>query len=173
MTWVSRVRQFGRVPGRPLLILLLVMPAVVIGGIAAAYWTGPGTGAGSSRTGTTQPVILTPATPTAGLYPGAEADVVLTVSNPNESEVVIGSFGLDLGQGEGGFAVDAAHSGCAISDLSYTPQTNEGAGWTVPRRVGDMDGRRTVRLPNALAMGLDAANACQGADITIYLEAGP
>ena len=43
----------------------------------------------------------------------------------------------------------------------------------VPKKVGAVDGTLSVTLTNALAMGIGAANACQGASVTIYLAAGP
>jgi hypothetical protein len=137
----------------------------------SAYWGGSGGGGGSGTATTTLAVTLTPATPATTLYPGGQADVVLTVSNPNASAVHIGSLALDTGQGTGGFAVDALHSACAVTTLSFTTQANGGTGWTVPAKAGAVDGTLAVTLTNALAMGLDAANACQGASATVYLAA--
>lgn len=159
---------------RPVLLGSLVLVLVVaVGGVADALWTGSGGGTGSGSTGTTVPVTLSPGTPAAALHPGGRANVVLTVSNPNPSPILIGSLVLDTDQGTGGFAVDAGHSGCDVSSLSFTPQTNGGAGWTVPGRVGGANGTLSVTLPNAVGMGLGAANACQGAVTTVYLVAGP
>ena len=162
-----------RMPRRMLLAWLMGILALAVGGGAYAYWSGSGGGAGSATAGTTVAVTLTPGTPAAALYPGGQANVVLTVSNPNASPVHIGSLALDPGQGTGGFAVDAGHFGCAVSALSFTTQTNGGAGWTVPAKVGVVNGALSVTLTNALAMGVGAANACQGASSTVYLAAGP
>jgi hypothetical protein len=154
------------------LACLLVVLAIATGGVASAFWSGSGNGSGVGATGTTVAVTLGPGTPTAALYPGGRADVVLTISNPNRSAVFVGSLALDTGQGTGGYAVDAGHAGCNVSTLTYARQTNGGVGWTVPARVGAVDGTLSVTLPNALAMGLDAVNACQGAATTVYLKAG-
>jgi hypothetical protein len=164
----------GHLPGRALLTsLLLVGLAASLSGVAEAYWQGSGSGSGAGSTGTTVPVTLTPGTPAASLYPGGQADVVLTVSNPNASPVHIGSLTLATAQGTGGFAVDPGHSGCAVATLAFSPQTNAGVGWTVLGNVGEADGTLSITLPNALAMGATAANACQGAVFTVYLAAGP
>ncbi len=160
-------------PGRTLLTTLLVVLAVSVGGAASAYWRGSGSGSGSGSTGTTVALALTPGIPAATLYPGGQADVVLTATNTNASPVHIGSLVLDTGQGTGGFAVDAGHSGCAVATLSFTTQTNGGAGWTVAGKVGAVNGTLSVTLTNALAMGSSAANACQGASSTVYVVAGP
>jgi F0F1-type ATP synthase assembly protein I len=162
-----------RAAKRMLLTSLLVVLAVPVGGAANAYWRGSGIGGGSETTGTAVAVTLSPVTSTAALYPGGWANVALTVSNPNASPVHIGSLALDPGQGASGFAVDASHSGCATSALSFTTQTNVGSGWTIPAKVDSVNGTLSVTLPNALGMGIDAANACQGASFTVYLAAGP
>lgn len=156
---------------RLLVASLLAILALPGGGTAFAYWRASGSGAGSATAGTNVAVTLSPGTPTATLYPGGQADVLLTVSNPNASPVRIGSLALDTGQGTSGYAVDAGHSGCAVATLSYTTQTNGGAGWTVPGKVGAVDGTLAITLTNALAMGAAAANACQGATSTVYLAA--
>ena len=80
----------------------------------------------------------------------------------------IGSLYADAVPGTLGLAVYADHSGCATSTLSFTTQTNLGAGWTVPA-----NDTLSVTLTNALVMGVGAANACQGATTTVYLAAGP
>jgi len=158
---------------RAVLVSLLVVAAVLIGGAANAYWRGSGGGTGSAATGTMLAVTLTPGTATAGLYPGGTTSVVLTVTSSNSSSARLGSLALDTTQGTGGFAVDGGHSACAVSALSFTTQTNGGAGWTVPAKVGAVNGSLSITMTTALAMGVSAANACQGATFTVYLTAGP
>jgi hypothetical protein len=141
---------------------------LLVAGVALAYWLGAGTGSGAASSGTVAPVTLSPGTPTAGLYPGGQTAVVLTITNPNAGAVRVGSLALDASQGTGGFAVDGAHSGCALTSLSYVAQDNGGAGWSLTG--GQV---LSVTLPNALSMATSAANACQGASFTVYLEASP
>jgi hypothetical protein len=147
---------------RLLLVALSVVLAVATGRHIYAYWTGSGSGTGSGGAATTQLLTLSPATPSSSLYPGGAANVVLTVSNPNAFPVHIGSFVLDTG----GIAV-TGHAGCDVATLTFTPQ-NPVDGWTVPA-----NGPLSVTLANALAMGVDAANECQGATFTVYLRVGP
>ena len=65
--------------------------------------------------------------------------------------------------------MDGGHAGCGVAALSFTTQTNGGAGWTVPG-----SGRpSSITLTNALSMATGAANACQGATFTVYLQAAP
>ncbi len=149
------------------LVTVLILAALATAGVASAYWAGSGNGAGSANTGTTQAVTLSPGTPTAQLYPGGQAAVALSIANPNPGSVRIGSLSLDTSLGTGGFAVDGAHSACGVASLTFAPQTNGGAGWTVPGA-----GSLPVTLAGALSMNGNAANACQGATFTVYLQAG-
>ena len=95
------------------------------------------------------------------------------LSNPNTFPVQVPSLVLDTTQGSGGFAVDGAHSGCGLGTLSFTTQTNGGAGWTVPARVGVTNGQLALSLTGAVAMSLTAADACQGAAFTVFVRVGP
>ncbi len=149
-------------------IVVLAALTLLVAGPATAYWASSGSGSGSGTTGTTASLTLTPATPTAQLYPGGQASVVLTVTNPNVGSVRIGSLVRDTGQGASGFAVDGAHAACGVAALSFTTQTNGGAGWTVPGGSAI-----AITLTNALSMTSSAANACQGASFTVYLQATP
>jgi len=126
---------------------------------------GTGSGSASATTATVSAMTLGPGTPTAQLYPGGSADVVLTVTNPSSARIKIGSLALDTTQGTSGFAVDGGHSGCGLAQLSLSTQTNGGSGWTV-----NGNGTLSVTLTNALSMGAAAANACQGASFTVYLR---
>ncbi|MDQ1547676.1 MAG: hypothetical protein QOH69_2580 [Actinomycetota bacterium] len=158
---------------RILAIVAMVIAIVVVtiggAGVAYAYWTAGGAGTGFGAAGTTVPITLSAGTPTASLLPGGQTGVVLTMTNANAATVKISSLALDTTQGASGFAVDAGHSGCTLSTLSFVTQTNGGAGWSVPGKVGATNGTLTTTLTNALAMSLSAADACQGATFTVYL----
>jgi hypothetical protein len=145
-------------------LLAVLVVSVAIAGAAAAYFSSAGAGMSTAAVGAIQPLTVTPGTPTAQLYPGGRGDVVATISNPNGIDVHVASLVLDTGHGSGGFAVDGSHSGCDTGALGYTTQS---AGWTVPAN-GTLD----VTLTNALSMTAGAANACQGAAFTVYLQAG-
>jgi len=149
---------------------------VIVLGVATAafaYWSGAGSGAGDAAAGTAQPLTVTAGTTTAQLHPGSQADVALVVSNPNPFTARVGSLTLDTSQGTGGYAVDGAHSGCGLSALTFTPQTNGGNGWYVPPKVGATDGSLSIDLSNALSLAANAGAACQGATVNVYLTASP
>jgi hypothetical protein len=151
----------------PILVIVTVL-AVLVAGVALAYWRAGGSGSATATTSTTTALTLTPATPTAQLYPGGQASVVLSVTNSSPATVRFSSLVLDTGQGSNGFGVDGAHATCGLAALSFTTQTNGGAGWTVPG-----NGSLSITLTNALAMGTGAASSCQGASFTVYLAVAP
>lgn len=158
-------------PGSKRLLLLTLVFALAIpaGGAAFSFWGAGGTGSATGTTGTTTALTLNPGSPTANLYPGGQTNVVTTVDNPNTSIIHINTLSLNTLQGTGGYAVDAPHSSCNLNSLTYTNQTNGGTGWDVPAKVGAINGTLNITLTNALAMSTSAANACQGATLTIYL----
>jgi len=161
-------RWAGRIT--PAVVGAIVWVLFVAGG-AFAFWTASGSGASHGSTGTLAALTLTPGTPVAALYPATSTAVKLTITNTNTSAVHVGSLALNTSSGAGGFAVDAGHSACAVSALSYTTQTNGSTGWTVPARSGGVNGTLAVTLTGALTMSTSAANACQGATFTVYLTA--
>jgi hypothetical protein len=151
---------------------LLIATAIAAGLVAGAfaYWSANGSGSATTVLGDPQSLSFGPGTPTAQLYPGDNASVVIVATNPNPYFVHIGSLSLDNDEGEP-FVADAAHSGCDVSVLSFVTQDNGGEGWHVPPRAGTTDGTLTIDMASAMAMSMEAANACQGATFTVHLEA--
>jgi hypothetical protein len=156
-----------------LVVTALVGMALGASGVAFAYWGAAGNGSGAGAAVTPAALTLSAGTPTTTVYPGGQASVGVTVTNPNTFTVHITSIVLDTGHGTAGFAVDGGHSGCVTSTLSFTTQTNGTTGWTAPAKVGVTNGVLSVTLSSALAMSVAAANACQGAAITVYLVVDP
>ena len=142
-------------------------------GAAFAYWKASGAGSGAGSTGTTTALQISPGTPVGGLRPSGSVPVIVSVSNPNTSSILIPSLVLDTTQGTGGFTVDSGHSGCVLSALSFAPQNNGGAGWTIPAKVGSTNGTRNITISAALTMSASAANACQGAAFNTFLKVAP
>jgi hypothetical protein len=153
-------------------LLLTAIVAVVLAAGAIAYWTATGNGSATTALGSPEQLTLGPGTPGAQLAPGHDSNVAAIATNTNPYFVQIGSLMLDTGAGTGGFDIDAGHSGCDPSVLHFTPQNNGGAGWRVPPKLASTDGTLAFEISDALSMDLDAANACQGASITVHLIAG-
>jgi hypothetical protein len=138
----------------------------IAGAAAYAAWSVNGSGSGTASAATAHGLTITAGSPTDALYPGAAADVAASVTNSNLFPVHVTSLGLDTTQGQNGFAVDAGHSGCNLSSLSFTAATNGGSGWDIAANSGaDID------ASGSISMGSSANDACQGATFTVYLTA--
>lgn len=142
--------------------------ALIAAAAAGGFWTVHGAGDGTVSAETVASVTLTPGTATTDLYPGRSGDVALSIANSNTYRAYIGSLVLDTSRGTNGFSVSGGQPGCDPAAVSYTTQSNGGAGWFVP--VGstlDLD------LTSAVDLSTDAASECQGATFIVYLLAAP
>lgn len=156
--------------GRKRLSTIALAAAVALLGSAAAFafWTGGGSGGGTASAAAVASVTLTPGTTTASLYPGRSGDVAVSIANGNSYQAFVGSLALDTTGGTNGFSVDSVHSGCDVTALSYTVQSNGGAGWFVPA-----GSTLNLDLANAVGLATTAVWQCQGATFTVYLQAAP
>jgi hypothetical protein len=156
---MSRKRLVG-------LAVSAVIGLSVAGAAAYAAWTVNGSGSGTASATSAVPLTLSAGSPQSPLYPGASADVDATVQNSNPFPVHVSSVAIDTSKGTNGFDVDAGHSGCNLSSLSFTTADNGGAGWYIAANsTADLD------ADNAIAMDTTANDACQGATFTVYLTA--
>lgn len=150
-----------------------VASAMVVSGAASAHWSGAGEGAGSAETAQSMPITLSPGMPSDSLFPGDSGAVAVLASNPNAYDVHLGQLELDPAAGSGGYGVDVGHPACPASVLTYTSQSNQGSGWTVPAASGGLDGTVSINLTNALHMAGNAPDACQGATFVVHLAPIP
>src|SRR4051812_7965260 len=157
--------KLGSKKTRAVVILALVIAGSVIG-VAIAAWTTGGSGSGQASAGTAASMTISAGTPSSSLYPTASADVAATVSNPNPYKVHVSSISL------GAVSVDAGHSGCNLGSMTVTsPQDNGGSGWDVPAKSGVVNGSLNVDLTSAISMSNAANDSCQGATFTVALTA--
>jgi hypothetical protein len=161
-----RTLKTGSKKTRAVVILALVIAGSVIG-VAIAAWTTGGSGSGQASAGTAASMTISAGTPSTNLYPTASADVAAVVSNPNPYKVHVSSVSL------GAVTVDGGHSACNTgASVSVTsPQTNSGAGWDVPAKSGAVNGSLNLDLANAISMDNAANDSCQGATFTVALTA--
>lgn len=148
------------------LAVTVVVGLSIAGGAAYAAWSVNGSGSGTASAASAQSLTLTAGSASGVLYPGASADVDTSVSNANPFPVHVSSIALDTTRGQNGFAVDAGHSGCNLSSLSFTTATNGGSGWDISAN-SSLD----VDAATSITMGAGANDSCQGATFTVYLTA--
>src|SRR5664279_339109 len=97
MNWISKRRAIAA---------LGCTVAVVIAGVAYAFFTTTGSGTGTATVGSSSAVTLH-ATVTSTLYPGVSSPVSFTVDNPSSGAQRVGTITL------ASITVDAGHSTCS------------------------------------------------------------
>ncbi len=134
------------------------------GGLAYAYWTGNGIGAGSATTGSSTNFSVTSDSPVgAALSPGgASQTVAFTVSNPGSGSQALSNVVVTVANADG--TAWTARAGCSAAD--YTVGTPTVAYGDIPGAAGT-DGTVTVTM-NDLSTDQDA---CQGVTAPLYFVA--
>ncbi|MBR7744150.1 hypothetical protein KC207_12720 [Phycicoccus sp. BSK3Z-2] len=147
----------SRCGSRGLVVAAVVtVGSVLAGGSAFAWWSTTGAGSGDGTVGA--PVALTTTASVASgaaLVPGGSAPLVLTVTNPNPTSVLVTAVRLD---GSRPVAVSGAVGACTAPPVTVDAATSSSvpAGGTV-----------TLTLPDAVALGAGAPSGCQGASLTV------
>lgn len=131
-------------------------------GTAYAYWRSSGSGSGTAGAGTPGAVTVLAAagTPSTKLTPGATADLVMTLSNPNGYVVTVVAVAPNGGAvptgGVGpGTPCTSANTGVEVVAQSGLSLTLAGATTT------------TVLVPGGASMTTGSASGCQGAAFQI------
>jgi hypothetical protein len=128
---------------------------LLAGGIAYAAWSVLGAGTGAASSGTPQALGVS-ATVGGTLYPGASADVLVTVSNPNSAAVTVQSLALA--------GTVTASAGCTTPGVTVSLP----ASTTLVVPAG---GNASLNVVNGVSMTTASSSNCQGATFTIPLQA--
>lgn len=141
---------------RRLYVVAFLTGLTFVVGVAFAQWLATGTGSGRATAAVAEP--LTTATSTAssgGLYPGGSGDLHLVIVNPNPYAVTVSTVA-----GNGTITSDTAGCDATTHAVTFTDQTD------LALYVGPTTSASHA-LAGAVAMGISAADACQGASFTI------
>lgn len=152
---------------KKLIAIFAVLGALVIGGLAVAYWTQSGTGSGGATAGTTAAITVNQTTVVTGLYPGIPAVTLSgTFDNPNVHPVNISSVTAAVHA----FSVQSNPAKPACTNADFAIGGSFAGPYAVPAGsgVGAWTGL-TVRL---LDNGLNQDN-CKTVSITIDYTANP
>ena len=152
-----------------MVFVIVVLGVSAVG--AFAYFSAARLRSRSANAGSSQALTISPGTPTSFLFPGGESDVKVSIDNPNGFAVTIPSLELDTDPPIDHSGLEGDLCTVAHADLAFTASAatldNGGSGWTAPASDSI-----TIDLPDAVSMGIDAANGCQDATFTVYLKVG-
>jgi hypothetical protein len=145
-----------------LIAAALTLLGLCVAGLVYAAWTATGGGSGYAKAGTAQALttVDVSASTTASLYPGADGNVSIEISNPNPYPVEV----TDV-TGNGAIAADAGHSTCGSdaghpTGVTFTDQT----GQTISVAA---NASTQTTLTNAAHMSNASDDSCQGATFSI------
>jgi hypothetical protein len=137
---------------------------MVLGIVSLGYaaWTSSGGGTGFAKASSAQALTTASVTGTtsATLYPGANGDLVVNITNPNQYPIKITGV-----TGNGAITADSSHSTCGQdvshpTGVTYTDQT--GLNITVPAGSSSQ-----VTLSGSVHMSNSSDNSCQGATFSV------
>jgi hypothetical protein len=142
----------------PLLVGAVVALVIGLGaGSAFAYFARPIHDSGSAGAGRAQPITVVQSNGTVAstLYPGASADLIVEIDNPN-------NFPVDI--------VTVAESGTVTSSGGIGNCTTTGV--TVPTQKGlaiavAPGSNVAVHIPDGATMGPNSSSGCQGATFNV------
>ncbi len=145
-----------------LIAAALTVVGLCVAGLVYAAWTATGGGSGYAKADTAQDLttVDVSASTSSTLYPGADGDVSIEISNPNPYPVEV----TDV-TGDGAITADAGHSTCGSdvghpTGVTFTDQT----GQTISVAANDTT---QTTLTNAAHMSNASDDSCQGATFTI------
>ena len=154
---------------RRVTVVVLTTGLVLAGGVAVASWVTEGTGPATAEATTAQSLVVSPASPTASLYPkpaggyssGDVGTVAATVANPNPfpirlSSATLGTIALTPESGRTCAAGSVVHAN-GVGTVALTPGV----------LVAANSSGTVVDIPGALEMVATAEDGCQGVGVSV------
>jgi hypothetical protein len=145
-----------------LIAAALTLVGLCAAGLVYAAWTTSGGGSGYAKADTAQALstVDVSASTAATLYPGADGDVEIRITNPNPYPVEVTSVTAN-----GAIAADPGHSTCGSdaghpTGVTFTDQTGQAID------VG-ANASASTTLADAAHMSNASDDSCQGATFTI------
>jgi hypothetical protein len=147
---------FRKVLTKKRALVLGVVAALAVAGIAIAYWTTTGSGSGSGKVASSNGTISLSGSITEELTPGSTSPVTFTASNAGSSDLNVGTVSA---------VVSTDKEGCEVSDFTIEP--------TAENQVIKAGASNVALGTNgSITMANTAANqdACKGATVTLTLS---
>ncbi len=151
-----------RITRKRALVALGCTCALVVAGVAYAYFTTNGSGTGTATVGSSSAVTIH-ATISSNLYPGTSSPVSFTVDNPSSGSQRVGAITL------ASISADSGHSSCSTVISGGNPDFTMAA-VAVNKTFATGNGQ-SVTPTGTLTMNETGVNqdACQGATLTLQM----
>jgi hypothetical protein len=141
-------------------LVLGVVAALAVAGIAAAYWTTTGSGEGSGKVAASNGTLALHGSISNELTPGASSPVTFSADNSGTSSLQVGTVSAKV-------VIDESHAtaGCKASDFTISP--------TAENQVIAKESSGVALAHNGSISMTDSGenqDACKGASITLELS---
>jgi hypothetical protein len=141
-------------------VVLGVIGALVLGGVAFAFWTNTGSGTGSASTATNSSITVNQTSPISGLAPGKPAQTLSgDFDNPNDTPVFVSSVTAAV--------TETDQAGCDETDYTIAGSATVNAEVDPGNGEGSWSGL-TIQFNNKAGTN---QNACKNAAVTIAYTA--
>jgi hypothetical protein len=143
---------------RKLAVLAGVVGAMLIAGVAFAYWTTTGSGTGNATNASSNGTVTLHASFADGIYPGGSESVSFTADNAGATNLYVGTIHL------ASVSVDAGHSSCNVADFTMSDVTSNSEVFAGASGQS-ISGTGTLNYANTDV----SQDACKGAIITLHV----
>ena len=123
---------------RKFVILAFGLPVAIGAGMAIAYWTATGIGAGNAATGTTSSITVNQTVSPTNLAPGGSVALSGNFNNPNSSKVYVAAVTATVTPFS--LQADVGKPACTEADFTITGTAPVGAEILTGNAVGSWSG---------------------------------
>ncbi|MBL7257129.1 hypothetical protein [Paractinoplanes lichenicola] len=154
-------------------VAVILTTLAVTGAASAAWasWLANGEGNAYAQAETAQELVISEATTSATLYPGATGDAFIKIENPNKYPVEVTTIKWDPSDGAKGVGGKGTcnNTGVYFGDFSGGPVGTNGllGGLKLDLGAGET---KTFTLKNAVRMINNSEDGCQGATISLPVK---
>ncbi|WP_250001460.1 hypothetical protein [Actinoplanes sp. M2I2] len=156
---------------------VVIVSALAVTGVASAAWASwlaNGSGNAYAEAETAKALVISEASTTATLYPGATGDATIKIGNPNKYPVRVDTLqwtpadGVQVARVQPGSTCN--NTGVYFGDFSAGPIGTNGllSGLELDLGAGET---KTFTLPKAVHMINNSEDGCQGAVFSIKVKA--
>jgi len=148
--------------GKALVAGAVVGAVGIASGVGFAAWTASGNGNGQSKSIARQALTVEASVASEQLYPGATADVVMTVKNPNPYPINLSAIYSNGTIVPGNAGCTAQNDGVAFASAWAAPAKKALSGIVIAAK-----GSYDLTVKDGITMSNDSVDACSASSFTV------